>query len=100
MNSFKPLPFSFVYSRSPVYKDGAERRTLGGVIHFSRDYSDIPRQLLEYSNDSNILKAISDYAKAADVGIEDTKFEINSKEINEESDLPENIPDEVKAATV
>lgn len=47
-----------------------------------------------------MLKAISDYAKAADVGIEDMKFEINSKEINEEADLPENIPDEVKAALV
>lgn len=70
------------------------------MVYFSRDYSDIPRQLLEYSNDSNMLKAISDYAKAADVGIEDMKFEINSKEINEEADLPENIPDEVKAALV
>lgn len=70
------------------------------MVYFSRDYSDIPRQLLEYSNDSNMLKAIFDYAKAADVGIEDMKFEINSKEINEEADLPENIPDEVKAALV
>lgn len=69
-------------------------------VYFSRDYSDIPRQLLEYSNDSNMLRAISDYAKAADVGIEDMKFEINSKEINEEADLPDNIPDEVKAALV
>ena len=51
-------------------------------------------------NDSNMLKAISDYAKAADVGIEDMKFEINSKEINEEADLPANIPEEVKAALV
>lgn len=33
MNSFEPLPFSFVSLRSPVYMDGAERRTLGGVIH-------------------------------------------------------------------
>ena len=41
------------------------------MIYFSRDYSDIPRQLLEYPNDANILRAISNYAKAADVGIED-----------------------------
>lgn len=33
MNSFEPLPFSFVSLGSPVYIDGAERRTLGGVIH-------------------------------------------------------------------
>ena len=70
------------------------------MIYFSRDYSDIPRQLLEYSNDTNMLKAISNYAKAADVGVEDMRFEINSKEINEEADLPENIPDEDKTALV
>lgn len=33
MNSFEPLPFGFVSLGSPVYMDGAERRTLGGVIH-------------------------------------------------------------------
>lgn len=70
------------------------------MIYFSRDYSDIPRQLLEYSNDTNMLKAISNYAKAADVGIEDMRFEINSKKINERADLPENIPDEDKTALV
>ena len=70
------------------------------MIYFSRDYSDIPRQLLEYSNDTNMLKAISNYAKAADVGIEDMRFEINSKKINEKADLPENIPDEDKTALV
>ena len=70
------------------------------MIYFSRDYSDIPRQLLEYSNDTNMLKAISNYAKAADVGVEDMRFEINSKKINEKADLPENIPDEDKTALV
>lgn len=53
-------------------------------ICFSRDYSDIPRQLLEYSNGSNMLKAISDYAKAADVGIEDVRFEIDGKQVHAE----------------
>ena len=70
------------------------------MIYFSRGYSDIPRQLLEYSNDTNMLKAISNYAKAADVGVEDMRFEINSKKINEKADLPENIPDEDKTALV
>ena len=69
-------------------------------VYFSRDYSDIPQQLLEYSNDANMLRAISDYAKASNVGIEDMKFEINSKEISEETDLPNNNPDEIKAALV
>ncbi len=67
-------------------------------IFFSRDYSDIPRQLLEYSNDTNMLKVISDYAKAADVGIEDMQFEINSQEVDEALNFPENIPEGLKAA--
>ncbi len=69
-------------------------------VFFSRDYSDIPRQLLDYSNDSNMLRAISDYAKAADVGIEDMQFEINRKEINDEWALPDDIPEGAKAALV
>lgn len=60
-------------------------------IYFSRDYSDIPRQLLEYSNDSNMLKAISDYAKAADVGIEDVRFEIDGKQIHAEDASSEEV---------
>lgn len=61
------------------------------MIYFSRDYSDIPRQLLEYPNDTNILRAISNYAKAADVGIEDMRFEINGKQIDEEAASSEEI---------
>lgn len=48
-------------------------------VFFSRDYADIPKQLIEYSNDSNMLKAITDYAKATDFGIEDMNFEIVKK---------------------
>lgn len=66
-------------------------------IYFSRDYSDIPKQLLDYSDDQNMLKAISDYAKAADFGIEDMHFEIHSRQINP-LQLPENLPDGAKAA--
>ncbi len=69
-------------------------------IFFSRDYSDIPRQLIEYSEDKNMLKAISDYAKAADVGIEDMRFELNSKEVNEDSPFPDNLPEGVRAALI
>lgn len=50
-------------------------------ICFSRDYSDIPRQLLDYSGDANMLKAISDYTKAADFGIEDMQFVFKSEEM-------------------
>ena len=67
-------------------------------IYFSRDYSDIPRQLMDYSDDTNMLKAISDYAKAADFGIEDMQFEIKSKEIKEDLLFSDDIPEGIKAA--
>lgn len=70
------------------------------MVFFSRDYSDIPRQLLDYSNDTNMLRAISDYAKAADLGIEDMEFEINSQEVDDEAALPDNLPEGMKAALV
>lgn len=60
-------------------------------VYFSRDYSDIPQQLLEYPSDANMLRAISDYAKAADVGIEDMRFEINGKQIVEQAASSEEI---------
>jgi AAA15 family ATPase/GTPase len=67
-------------------------------VFFSREYSDIPQQLLEYSNDSNMLKAISNYAKAADLGIEEMRFEINSKEVEDDFTFPEDMPENLKVA--
>lgn len=69
-------------------------------VFFSRDYSDIPRQLLEYSEDANMLKAISRYAKAADVGIAEMQFEINNREFDDESTFPDYIPEGIKTALV
>lgn len=67
-------------------------------VLFSRDYTDIPKQLLEYSGDSHMLNSISDYAKTADFGIEEMQFEIENKEIDETIDFPENLPEGMKAA--
>ena len=67
-------------------------------VFFSRDYTDIPRQLLEYYDDCNMLKAISDYAKTADFGIEEMQFEIENKEIGTDLDFPEDVPEGKKAA--
>lgn len=67
-------------------------------VLFSRDYSDIPRQLLEYSNDKNMLKSISNYAKSADFGIEDMQYEFNSEEITEDMNVPDNLPEGVRTA--
>ena len=66
----------------------AAMRWFRDQIFFSRDYSDIPKQLLEYSEDKNMLKAISDYAKAADLGIQDMQFEFDSKELKDDTALP------------
>lgn len=66
-------------------------------VRFSRDYTDIPDQLITYSEDPLMLKAISNYAKAADLGIEDVQFDVNNREIdNNNSAFPENMPDELK----
>lgn len=65
-------------------------------VFFSRDYSDIPPQLIEYSEDKNMLGAISEYAKAADVGIEDMRFEMDNKEITDDMTLPDQLPEGIK----
>lgn len=67
-------------------------------IFFSRDYADIPQQLLNYSNDGRMLKAIEDYARAADFGIESMQFEIDRKELGADSVLPNDFPDEIRVA--
>ena len=67
-------------------------------IRFSRGYADIPRQLLEYSEDPRMLRAISDYAKAADVGIRDMQFEIKNQEIPSLEDFPANVPEGIRVA--
>ena len=67
-------------------------------IFFSRDYTDIPRQLLEYYDDSNMLKAISDYAKTADFGIEEMQFEVENKEIRNDLEFPDDIPEGMRVA--
>ena len=67
-------------------------------VRFSRGYADFPKHLLEYSEDSNMLQAISDYAKAADVGIRDMQFDIKNQEFPSPQDLPENVPEGIKAA--
>ena len=44
-------------------------------IVFSRDFTDINRNLIDYREDESMLQAIVSAAKTADVGIEDIQFE-------------------------
>lgn len=46
-----------------------------------------------------MLKSISEYAKVADVGIEDMRFEIYDKELSVEN-VPDNLPDGIKIALI
>ncbi|MFR5631485.1 MAG: AAA family ATPase [Monoglobales bacterium] len=62
-------------------------------IYFSKDYTDIPKQLLEYAEDSNMLQAIVTYAKQADVGIEDMTFEVSNEDISRIDPMSGNIPE-------
>lgn len=67
-------------------------------IIFSRDYDEFPVKLLEFSEDENMLKAIVDYAKAADVGIEEMQFEFESKDIDENLSFPDGTPEGIEEA--
>ncbi|MEG0763791.1 MAG: ATP-binding protein [Oscillospiraceae bacterium] len=67
-------------------------------IYFSQDYSDIPEQILENSEDQNILSAMVSYAKSADVGIQDIKFEISNNPIDDIDNFPNEMPDSLKRA--
>ena len=67
-------------------------------VFFSRDYTDIPEQLINYSEDANMLHAISDYAKMADVGIQDMQFEVKNTELSVADTLPSNLPEDIKSA--
>ena len=63
-------------------------------IFFSRDYTDIPSQLIEYSEKPDMLAAIKKYAENADVGIQDMNFEFRNEEIKDVSntgDIPSGI---------
>ena len=63
-------------------------------IFFSRDYTDIPSQLIEYSEKPDMLAAIKKYAENADVGIQDMNFEFRNEEIKGASntgDIPSGI---------
>lgn len=67
-------------------------------LFFSRDYTDMPDQLMEYSEDPNMLKAITRYAVEADIGVEDIKFEVKNEELDGNDLSFDGMPDELKDA--
>lgn len=67
------------------------------TIFFSRDYTDIPSQFIEYSEKPDMLAAIKKYAENADVGIQDMNFEFRNEEIKDASNVGD-IPSGIVAA--
>ena len=63
-------------------------------VYFSRDYTDISTQIFDNIDDNNIINAITNYAKNADIGISDMNFEYKSKDIT----VPEDLPDGINSA--
>lgn len=76
----------------------AAMRWFREYLFFSRDYTDIPEQLLEYSEDPGMLKAITSYAINADLGIEDIRFEVKNAELSVEELSIAGMPEEIKNA--
>ncbi len=76
----------------------AAMRWFRECLFFSRDYTDIPHQLLECSEDPDMLESIKNYAKTADLGIQDMKFEIKNRDVLDIKNKPEGVPDGIFAA--
>ena len=91
----------FAISCTMNYKPCIEAmRWFREYIVFSRDYTDINKNLIEYSEDEAMLQAIISAARTADIGIQDIKFEIDNKEIDlsaSSDEVPEHMRGMIKA---
>lgn len=75
----------------------AAMRWFREYLIFSRDYTDLSDQLIEHIENPNMLQAIKRYAVEADLGIQDMRFEFESRELSTEDPLPADLPEEIKA---
>ena len=91
-----PNQLYFAISCTMNYKPCIEAmRWFREYIVFSRDYTDINKNLIECSEDEAMLQAIVTAARTADVGIQDIKFEIDNQEIDLNAD-DENLPEQMR----
>ena len=60
-------------------------------LFFSKDYRDLGANLIDYSEDKEMLRSITNIAKVADLGISDMKFEFDNKQIDSIDDLPDDV---------
>ena len=99
----KALVFKRTEQHFDFTEDKSKRALIGEMVAENQLFFSVActmNELIEYSEDKNMLRAISDYAKAADLGILDMQFEFNSNEIQDDESLPDNIPEGIKAALV
>ena len=67
-------------------------------LFFSRDYSDLGKNIIDYSDDTKMLQSVVNIAKVADLGISDMRFEINNQEFSNVDELLKNLSFEQKEA--
>jgi hypothetical protein len=67
-------------------------------LFFSQDYPDIPQQLLQNADNANMLSAITEYAKEADLGILDMSYEFKESDLTDQVALPDDMPEDLKTA--
>lgn len=67
-------------------------------LFFSRDYADFPKQLIEHSENPNMLKAIIQYAVEADIGVQNIEFEVKNGKLSDNNLPLDGMPDDIKGA--
>lgn len=68
------------------------------ALFFSRDFPDIPHQLLSYAENPNMLNAMKSYAKMADVGIQDMHFSFRRESDHSDSASMKALPEDIREA--
>lgn len=67
-------------------------------VFFSRNYPDVGKTLTEHSENIDMLFAMEEAARSADLGIESINFEINNRDIKDLNDIPDDMPGDIKIA--
>ena len=78
----------------------AAMRWFRECMFFSRGRIDVINQLANYGKDRSMLNAMSDYAKSADVGVEDMRLEVKDSDPNTDSVAQEELSSDVDTVTL
>ncbi len=90
-----PNQLYFVVSCVMNYKPSiAAMKWFRNEVIFSRDYSDLSQNIFDYASDKDMLVAMTNIAKIADIGIDDVEYKFKNREIKSITDLPESLSQE------